>query len=307
MSLLYTMKDNQTISSEQQSKRLKAADLVSGVVRLVSLPEVCIRVNEMMDEASTSASDIGKVISQDTGLTARLLKIVNSSFYGFPSKIETVTRAVTVIGLRELRGLVLAASAIETFSKIPNDILNMVQFWRHSVYCGVVAQLLADRCNVLHSERLFVAGLLHDIGKLILCHRLPSEARLVMDTLKNEKLLDFNVEQDILGFDHAEVGGELIKVWQMPSSLEYALRYHHQPAKADDFAMEVSLIHIANSITGMAEQELDVDVEINVQPIDPVAWDMTGLDDSVIEPILKEAGPLFIDALESILPRGRPF
>ena len=301
------MQKKQTISSEQQGQRIKAADLVTGVVRLVSLPEVCIRVNEMMDEASTSAYDIGKVISQDTGLTARLLKIVNSSFYGFPSKIETVTRAVTVIGLRELRGLVLAASAIETFSKIPNDILNMVQFWRHSVYCGVVSQLLAERCNVLHSERLFVAGLLHDIGKLILCHRLPTESRLVSDKIQTECLLDFEVEQDIIGFDHAEVGGELIKAWQMPQSLEYALRYHHNPGLADNYAMEVSLVHLANSITGMAEQELDVDVELNVQPIQQIAWDRTGLDESVLDDVLKQAGPLFIDALESILPRGRPF
>lgn len=301
------MEKKQSITPAQQGRALKAVDLVSGVVRLVSLPEVCIRVNEMMDEASTSASDIGKVISQDTGLTARLLKIVNSSFYGFPSKIETVTRAVTVIGLRELRGLVLAASAIETFSKIPNDILNMVQFWRHSVYCGVVAQLLADRCHVLHSERLFVAGLLHDIGKLILCHRLPSESRMVMEKLQSEQLFDFQVEQDIMGFDHAEVGGELIKIWQMPTSLEYALRYHHNPAAADDYAMEVALVHLANVITGRAEQELDVDVELNIQPVEQMAWDMTGLDESVIEPILKQAGPLFIDALESILPRGRPY
>jgi len=301
------MQKNKTISTEQQGHPLQAADLVSGVVRLVSLPEVCIRVNEMMDEASTSAHDIGKVISQDTGLTARLLKIVNSSFYGFPSKIETVTRAVTVIGLRELRGLVLAASAIETFSKIPNEILNMVQFWRHSVYCGVVAQLLADRCNVLHSERLFVAGLLHDIGKLILCHRLPSESKLAQEKIKAEELLDFQVEQDLIGFDHAEVGGELIKIWQMPGSLEQALRYHHEPAKAEDATMEICLVHMANVITGMAEQELDVDVELNVQPIAQIAWDVTGLDESVIEPILKQAGPLFIDALESILPRGRPY
>lgn len=301
------MQKKNTITSEQQGQRLQAADLVSGVVRLVSLPEVCIRVNEMMDDASTSASDIGKVISQDTGLTARLLKIVNSSFYGSPSKIETVTRAVTVIGLRELRGLVLAASAIETFSKIPNDILNMVQFWRHSVYCGVVAQLLADRCNVLHSERLFVAGLLHDIGKLILCHRLPSEAKIVVDRMKSDKLMDFEVEQDIIGFDHAEVGGELIKAWKMPVSLGQAIRYHHNPAKAEDISMEICLVHMANVVTGLAEQELDVDVELNIQPIAQVAWDITGLDESVIEPILKEAGPLFIDALESILPRGRPY
>ena len=301
------MQKKKPIIAEQQGQRLKAVDLVSGVVRLVSLPEVCIRVNEMMDDADTSASDIGKVISQDTGLTARLLKIVNSSFYGAPSKIETVTRAVTVIGLRELRGLVLAASAIETFSKIPNDILNMVQFWRHSVYCGVVAQLLADRCHVLHSERLFVAGLLHDIGKLILCHRLPTESKAVVEKLKVEELLDFEIEQDIIGFDHAEVGGELIKVWQMPDSLEQAIRYHHDPSKAENISMEICLVHMANVLTGWAEQELDVDVELNVQPIAQVAWDITGLDDSVIDPVLKEAGPLFIDALESILPRGRPY
>ncbi|MBN4080471.1 HDOD domain-containing protein [Beggiatoa alba] len=295
----------QTTTTEPHERKLTAAELVSGVIRLVSLPEVCIRVNEMMDTDTTSATQIGKVISQDTGLTARLLKIVNSSFYGFPAKIETVTRAVSVIGLRELRGLVLAASAIETFSKIPNDALNMVQFWRHSVYCGVVAQLLAERCSVLHSERLFVAGLLHDIGKLIVCHRMPSESLLVLEKMETEALLDFEVERDIMGFDHADVGGELIKVWQMPASLEHALRYHHTPEATNEYAIEVCLVHLANVITGWAEQELDVEAVVKVQPIAQVAWDTTGLDESVIEPTLKQAGPLFIDALESILPRGR--
>mgnify|MGYP000423373487 CR=1 FL=1 len=252
------MEKKQSITPEQQGQALKAADLVSGVVRLVSLPEVCIRVNEMMDEASTSASDIGKVISQDTGLTARLLKIVNSAFYGFPSKIETVTRAVTVIGLRELRGLVLAASAIETFSKIPNDILNMVQFWRHSVYCGVVAQLLADRCHVLHSERLIVAGLLHDIGKLILCHRLPNEMATVVERCKAEERPDYEIEQEVFGFDHTEVGGELLKVWQMPKTLEEAVRHHHLPSNADEAIMDVCLIHIANGMTLIAENGLEL-------------------------------------------------
>lgn len=301
------MSKNASVKIPSKGTTLTASDMVSGVVRLVSLPEVCIRVNEMMDDPNMSATKIGKVISQDTGLTARLLKIVNSAFYGFPSKIETVTRAVTVIGLRELRGLVLAASAIETFSKIPNDVLNMVQFWRHSVYCGVVAQLLADRCNVLHSERLFVAGLLHDIGKLIMCHRLPSESRRVITLVKEQQMMDFEAEQFIVGFDHAEVGGELIRTWQMPESLEYALRYHHTPALAEVYEIETCLVHIANILTGWAEQELDVDVEIVVQPIADIAWQTTGLDESVIEPTLKQAGPLFIDALESILPRGRPF
>lgn len=281
-------------------------DLVSGVVRLVSLPEVCIRVNEMLEDPHITANEIGRVIAQDTGLTARLLKIVNSAFYGFPSRIETVSRAVTVIGLRELRGLVLAASAVEAFSKIPNDILNMVKFWRHSVYCGVIAQLLADKCHVLHSERLFVAGLLHDIGKLILCHRMPNEMREVADRLMHEDRPDYEIERDIFGFDHSEVGGELLKVWQMPKTLGEAVRYHHYPNEASEAIMDVSLIHIANGMTLKAEQGLDL--ESKSEEILPYAWQTTNLSPDIMDDIFQEAGNLFSEALESILPRSyRPY
>jgi len=295
-------------ANKPQPRKVKATpyDLVSGVVRLVSLPEVCIRVNEMLEDVRVNANDIGKVISQDTGLTARLLKIVNSAFYGFPSRIETVSRAVTVIGLRELRGLVLAASAVEAFSKIPNDLLNMVKFWRHSVYCGVVAQLLAERCHVLHSERLFVAGLLHDIGKLILSHRLPSEMGEVVARVKLEDRPDFDIETEVFGFDHSEVGGELLKVWQMPKSLEQAVRHHHRPDQADDAIMDVCLVHIANSMTLIAEGGLELDSTKN--EISPYAWQTTNLDPSIMDEVFQDAGDLFTEALESILPRTyRPY
>ncbi len=277
-------------------------ELVSGVVRLVSLPEVCLRVSEMLEDSRTSAHDLGRVIGRDTGLTARLLKIVNSAYYGFPSRIETVSRAVAIIGMRELRGLVLAASAIEAFSKVPNDILNMAHFWRHSVYCGVVAQLLAAECNVLHKERLFVAGLLHDIGKLIVSHKLPQKARIIQQRCEAEELLDFEVEQQVLGFDHAEVGGELLQQWRMPESLADAVRYHHIPESAEQSTMDVCIIHIANVMTGIAEEGLEI--ETSLQPIDPYAWKVTGLSDSIIESVLTEAGPRFTEALEAILPRS---
>ncbi|MBI3562760.1 MAG: HDOD domain-containing protein [Gammaproteobacteria bacterium] len=290
----------------QTKPKITPHELVSGVVRLVSLPEVCIRVNEMLEDPKINANDIGKVICQDTGLTARLLKIVNSSFYGFPSRIETVSRAVTVIGLRELRGLVLAASAVEAFSKIPNDVLNMVKFWRHSVYCGVVAKLLAQRCHVLHSERLFVAGLLHDIGKLIISHRLPGEAREILRLQKENQGSDLELERQVLGFDHAMVGGELLKVWQMPKTLMYAVRHHHQPQESDDAIIDVALVHIANGLTFVAEQGLEE--EYGEHTIEPYAWQTTGLNESIQDGIFKDAGELFTEALESILPRSyRPY
>ncbi len=281
-------------------------DLVTGVIRLVSLPEVCLRVNEMMEDPSTSAKSLGQVISRDTGLTARLLKIVNSSFYGFPSKIETVSRAVTVIGLRELRGLVLAASAVETFSKIPTEVLNRVHFWRHSVYCGVVAQLVAEECKVLHSERLFVAGLLHDIGKLIIAHRLPEQMKTIKERVAAEQCFDYEIERQELGFDHADVGGALLREWKMPPTLCDAVYFHHHPADAANSLMDAAMIHLANSITGMAEEGLDVDMDVIIQPIDERIWDVLTVDDSVIETVSKKAGPLFTDALEVILPRTYP-
>ncbi|MFK5914244.1 MAG: HDOD domain-containing protein [Woeseiaceae bacterium] len=285
---------------------LTPKELVTGSIRLVSLPEVCIRVNEMLDDVSVTAVDLGHVISQDTSLTARLLKIVNSSYYGFQSKIDTVSRAVTVVGLRELRGLIIAVSAVETFSNVPDSVLNKVSFWRHSVYCGVIARLLAEKCNVLHSERLFVAGLLHDIGKLVIAQRLPTETRKIALEADERFCFEFEVEQDLLGFNHAEVGGELMLAWNMPDSLFEAVAYHHDPVQAEVARIETCLIHIANCFTDEAEQELDMTQHSALPEINPLAWEITGLDKSIKEYVFREAGPLFTEALESILPRSYP-
>jgi len=293
-------------TQQKKMTNLTAKELVTGSIRLVSLPEVCIRVNEMLDEPSVTAAELGHVISQDTSLTARLLKIVNSSYYGFQAKIETVSRAVTVVGLRELRGLVIAASAVETFSNVPNEILNKVRFWRHSLYCGVIARLLAEECHVLHSERLFVAGLLHDIGKLIIAQRLPQETRMILLASESEQRSEVDVEKDFLGFDHAEVGGELMQAWNMPETLIESVAYHHQPQNAEKGLMETCLVHLANIFTDEAENGLDMSIETPIQEINPIVWDVTGLTESVKEDVFRKAGPLFAEALETILPRSYP-
>ena len=279
-------------------------ELTAGVVSLVSLPEVYIRVNEMLDDPNITAQAIGKVMSQDTGLTARLLNLANRPEYGFPSKIDTVSRAVSIIGLNEVRDLIASASAIENFSTIPTELLNMVRFWRHSVYCGVVSRLLAERCNVLHTERLFVAGLLHDVGKLVMAERIPELVRQAVDLSNDKNIIDFEAEQLVLGFDHAEIGSKLLREWQMPAALCTAVEFHHEPLKAENALIETCIVHIANAMTGMAERGLDADMDMLVEPVIDEAWQVTGLNESVIEPVLLQAGPLFTESLESILPRS---
>jgi len=284
---------------------MQVTQLVEDVNKLVSLPEVCTRIHQMLEDPRFTSKDIGHVLSQDVDLTARLLKIVNSSFYGFPAKIDTIKRAITVIGNSELLVLVLATSSVMTFKNIPADLMNMATFWRHSVYTGVIARLMATKCNVLHSERLFVAGLLHDIGKLVILYKLPDEAREVLDAVNNESEKnavdeDYLTEEKILGFNHAEVGMEMLKVWNLPESLQISVGMHHTPSKAENFQLESAIVHVSNVLASCSETNMEITEMLPY--IDKDALSMTGLSEDDIEPILNEATPKFNEALELILP-----
>ena len=232
-------------------------DLVTRNVRLVSLPEVCIQVQALADSAMTTAEDIGEVIGKDTALTTRLLKLVNSAYFSLPRKIDTVTRAVNLIGMRELRSLTLAASAAELFNRIPSHLIDMASFWQHSVFCGLLARNLAQSCNVLHSERLFTAGLLHDVGRLLMLMKLPEETAQAQSMRPQSKQDICQIEQRMVGFDHAEVGQALLLHWNLPENLCASVLYHHNPKIALQAHIESALIHIADQVTHCAQESKD--------------------------------------------------
>lgn len=232
-------------------------DLVSRNVRLVSLPEVCIQVQALTDSPHTTAGDIGDVVGKDTALTSRLLKLVNSAYFSLPKKIDTVTRAVNLIGMRELRNLTMAASAAEVFSRIPSNLIDMAAFWQHSVYCALVARNLAQSCNVLHSERLFTAGLLHDVGRLLMLTKLPDEIGKAESIRITSDRDVCEIERELVDFDHAEVGHALLAHWNMPSNLCASVLYHHNPGDAHDAHLEASILHIADLVTHCAQESKD--------------------------------------------------
>jgi HD-like signal output (HDOD) protein len=236
---------------------LTPQDLVTRNVRLVSLPEVCIQVQALADSSHTTAEDIGEVVGKDTALTTRLLKLVNSAYFSLPRKIDTVSRAVNMIGMRELRNLTMAASAAEVFAKIPSTLIDMAAFWQHSVYSGLMARNLAQCCNILHSERLFTAGLLHDVGRLLMLMKLPDEIGKAESIRLQTKQDICEIERDLVGFDHAEVGEALLKHWNMPDNLCTSVLYHHNPRDAEDAHLEAALIHIADQVTHCAQESKD--------------------------------------------------
>ena len=265
------------------------------------LPHVCIRVNLMVDDPDHTAAEIGTVIQQDASLTARLLKIANSPLYGFRSRVDTISRAVTVIGERELRDLVFAVSAVRTFAQIPVDLANMASFWRHSIFTGIVAKLLAQECGVLHTERLFVAGLLHDLGELLIFHKLPE---LAQKALRRSVAMDEPLhlaERTLLGFDHGAVGGALATLWELPPALLGAIRFHHEPDAAPE-CLEAALVHLANAIAHIAEAPDQR--EALLARSSPHAWQMTRLTTEIIDPVIAQAHPLLFEGLALIMPSG---
>ncbi|TPW17736.1 MAG: metal dependent phosphohydrolase [Halothiobacillaceae bacterium] len=278
----------------------RAAALVETVTGLVSLPDACIRINEMVEDMSSSAADMANVLLQDVGMSARVLKVANSSFYRFPSKIDTVSRAITIIGTRELRFLVLATSAVRSFDGLPNNLVDMASYWRHSIYCGVVARILAGHCHVLHKERLFVSGLLHDVGHLVMYNKIPDLVQVMRHRAATAAIPLEEAERDVFDTDHAQIGAELLRKWNLPESLVEVVECHHVPQRAEKFKLETAIVHIANSMATLAEKG-SVNVE-DGPPIDPRAWEITRLNSGIIEPILQEARAQFLEALLLFLP-----
>jgi HD-like signal output (HDOD) protein len=273
--------------------------LVEDIDRLVSLPDVCVKVNRLVDSAEYSAVRIGQIISQDTDLSARLLRLVNSSFFGLRAPVDTISRAVAMIGTKELRNLVLATSAIKLFTGIPADLVDMGEFWRHSILTGVIAQELAARCNVLHSERLFVMGVLHDIGRLAIYLTLPDQARDILLITGGDDWLLPDTEQDVLGFTHMDVGEQLLRYWGLPDGLLTVVGAHHRPDMAGDFQFDASLVHIAIALSNGEMNGLGIE-EITTT-IHPSVWELTGLDRSDLEQLLEQIPEKTAEIMDLIL------
>jgi len=237
-----------------QPKRDSIVALLDNVEGLVSPPGVCLRLFELIHAPTTGVKDIAAVVGVDPNLTSRLLRLANSSFYNFARKIDTISRAVAVIGTAELYQLVLSVSAVKTFSSIPNELVKMDTFWRHSVYTGLLARALAIRINVLHPERLFVSGLMHDIGSLVLYHQRPDAMRDILLVAEGDEEVLYQAELDTFRLNHATVAGYLMEQWQLPEELIDAVTWHHQPERAEKARMEAHILYLANHMVNESEQ-----------------------------------------------------
>ncbi len=177
---------------------------------------------------------------------ARILKIVNSPFYGFSAQIETIDHAMGIIGLDQLTEMILATTVIGSFKGIPKELVNIETFWEHSIACGLATQIIGKYRGEVDLDRFYVAGMLHDIGSLVIYKKASAKAKVMMEKCLREGVQLYKVEEEVLGFNHAEVGGALLKAWKLPQRLIEEVTYHHAPEKAKNFPVETSIVHVAD-------------------------------------------------------------
>jgi HD-like signal output (HDOD) protein len=271
-------------------------------IRLPEIPSIVFELNEVIANPLSSADQMAQVINKSPSLTALLLKIVNSSFYGLPSKVDRVSLAVTMIGTRELSALALGISIISIFKNIPRGHLNMRLFLQHSLACAIVSRLLAAQKNMRQTEQMFTAGLLHDLGRLILFLYFPKEAFDVLRQAHHDSACLHAVEKRLLGCHHAHIGKYLLNRWRLPLLLENTVCFHHEPGESPD-PVPAAIVHVADILVnalgaGTSGERL-------VPPLNAQAWAALELDPSCFEVVAKQALNQ-LDTLDFLLPDQLP-
>lgn len=217
-----------------------------------ALSAVYYELSATIKDLDSSIEDVSLVILKDQGMVSRILKLANSAFFGIPAQVGTLEEAVQIVGLSEIQNLVLATSVISAF-KVPAHLVDVAAFWKHSIACGLACSLLAEEQHDPQPERFFVGGLLHDVGRLMLLFKAPEESLQILERSEKQRELASLVEKEVLGFDHAQLGAELVSIWRLPHSLKEMVGCHHNPVGSSAVPAEAFLVHYADFIASVLE------------------------------------------------------
>ncbi|HLQ39079.1 MAG TPA: HDOD domain-containing protein [Planctomycetota bacterium] len=264
-------------------------NLVNSTIELPTMPEVLVKLNEVMADPETSVEHVAAVVAKDPAVATNMLRIVNSAYYGLQVRVSSVNLAVSVMGFNMTRKVALKAAVFSVFGKKRDKIqhFDAAAFWKHSLFVAVAARALGTASTAFadsHPEDLYIAGLLHDIGKIILMEKAAARYLTVLRQSAASKRPEIEVEQETLGFTHADAGSILAIKWFLPEDLAIAIRYHHAPSRDPFHRSLSSLIHLADNLAWSAGKPSTLDTP--VPQLDHDVYDQVGLDPKQVEELL---------------------
>ncbi|MBI3099500.1 MAG: HDOD domain-containing protein [Planctomycetes bacterium] len=267
-------------------ERLKRA--VDKVVGLPTLPAMLASINRLMINPRTSAKEVAALISSDPAITAKILRVVNSSFYGFPNRITTITHAIVILGFNTIKSIVLSSSIFDAFKKGAGkpSPYNRTEFWKHSVGCGVACKVIARRIGYSSLEEFFIAGLLHDIGKVVMDQYLHDDFLQVLEIVGNRNCLIVDAESQHLGFTHADIGGWLFQKWNLSKALIESTTFHHNPALASENQKPVSVVHLADIM--IRAMGIGSGGDARIPMVSEAAWQLLDIPPSALDKLVAE-------------------
>lgn len=250
-----------------------------------------------MEDPNSDIEDFSGLVSCDPNLAGTVLKVVNSAFFGFPGQIDSIGRAVNLLGIGTLHDMVLGASAMSALD-FPNDIVPLKTFWQCSIFSGVLARLLSNELKIRKSDSMFVIGLLHDIGHLIIYSKYPNQAKqLLTSKLEGSKMVH-DLEQSILGFHYGQIGASLMAQWQLPLNFQVITYYQPTPAYAPEHPLATAVLHLAHAYAQKSYAETSQTME---QLVSPSAWEILNLSPEQVEAQLEKAQETSAEMEKSIL------
>lgn len=230
-------------------EKLTYLKLLSSIRNLPSMPVVMMEVSKLLSNPLTSANDLGKIISKDQGLVAKILAVANSPLYGIPRRVSTIEFAIVILGFDHIKNIVMALSMIEAFKKGGGKNWDNSSYWVHSIMTASAAKRIADEIGYQKSSEVFTAGLLHDLGISIIHRYFNEEFNSINNLVDSQQMRYLKAEEQVLGLTHQLIGQQLANRWNLPEILGSTIAFHHQPSKAEGNKITAAIVHLADFMT----------------------------------------------------------